>query len=158
MRERFRVPLICRVRSEGRSSGNFWQSLYSDCTVDLEISAFSCKAGNPRISKLSVFNTHDEFASSRLPKKKRMADFVNRLDVTVLSMSIAAAVAVSFCQWSRVLSGEYCWCSVDMRTYCAARSGRSVFETEVDCLSIYLPPSLAKSKIHHNVWHLMSIN
>jgi len=28
----------------------------------------------------------------------------------------------------------------------------------VDCFSIYSPPALAKSKIHHNVWHLIGIN
>jgi hypothetical protein len=48
-------------------------------------------------------------------------------------------------------------CHVE-RTYCAALRGRGVFETEVDCFSIHLPPALAESKIHHNVLHLMSIN
>ena len=28
-------------KSEGWSSGNSWQTLYSDCTADLEIVAFS---------------------------------------------------------------------------------------------------------------------
>jgi hypothetical protein len=42
-----------------------------------------------------------------------------------------------------------------MRTYCAARWGRGVFETEADGFSIRLPPILAESKIHHDVSHLV---
>jgi len=38
---------------------------------------------------------------------------------------------------------------VDMRTYCAARRGRGVFETAAGVFSICLPPALTKSKIHH---------
>jgi len=46
----------------------------------------------------------------------------------------------------------------NIRTYCGTRTERDVFEAEVDCFSIYLPPALAESKIHHNVWHLRGIN
>ena len=41
LQERFRVLLHEAGKSEGWSSGNFRQSLYSDCTADLEIVAFS---------------------------------------------------------------------------------------------------------------------
>jgi hypothetical protein len=41
LQERFRVLLHHAGKSDGWSSGNFWQTLYSDCTADLEIVAFS---------------------------------------------------------------------------------------------------------------------
>ncbi len=41
LQERFRMLLHQKGKSEGWSSGNFNQSLYSVCTADLEIVAFS---------------------------------------------------------------------------------------------------------------------
>jgi hypothetical protein len=48
--------------------------------------------------------------------------------------------------------------NVSFGTHCAGRRERGVFETEVGCFSIYSSPALAESKIHHSVWHLISIS
>ena len=65
LQEDFRVLLVCSERSEGWSSGNSGQTLYSRCTADLGIVALLCNAGILRISKLSVFNTDGGFDSRR---------------------------------------------------------------------------------------------
>jgi hypothetical protein len=70
---------------------------------------------------------------------------------------LSTSLTVPFFWASVAMVRRMTW-NVSFGTYCAGRRERCVFETEVDCFSIYFPPALAKSKIHQNVRHLMSIN